>query len=118
MRKSRVRITDINEGIFEELARDQTKFFDNLDILSINVPKWAAVAFIFMRLDRKSIELTFYEDAKDFFMYYTKRLVRRQGDYRVACFSREESEDWRPFIPPTLIGVNLKTKLRSNDNKL
>lgn len=114
MRKSRIKLSEINEEIFEAIVNDPPKFFDNLDTLTITIPKWATIAFLFIRIDKMAVELTFYEDAKDFFLYYTKRIVKRQGDYKVACFSREESEDWRGFIPPTLIGVNLKTKLREN----
>jgi hypothetical protein len=112
MRKSRIKLTEVKEDIFDFVIDSPVKFFSHLDSLRIEIPEWSKVLFLSFKESDLSIEVTFYEDAKDFFLLYTKRIIKRKKYTTFSCFSREESSDWKQFTPPTLIGVNLKTKLR------
>ena len=111
MRKSKIKIGNIEESFFK---LEPAKAIEQLDSLSITLPEWARLILLVLRAEKQTMEASFYEDARDFFLAYTKKVLRNSNvqspDF--ICFSREETGEWKHFIPPTLIGTNLRTKLR------
>ena len=113
MRKSRVKISAVEEKVLADVGRHPAGFFvKSVPTLKITVPDWAMFALLILNYARSGLELCFCEDAKDFFLLYTKKSLRNDdNDIEFVCFKRSE-QDWFLFVPPTLIGTNLKTKIR------
>jgi hypothetical protein len=113
MRKSRTVVKDISEETYSGLSGDPQHFFSTLDILGIASPAWATAMFVFTRPSRRSLDVSFFEEAQDFFIWYSRVLIDRKEDMRVASFNRAIGESvWKIFSPPTLIGIDLQTRLR------
>ncbi len=113
MRKSRIKFTDVNEAVLEVLAAKPESFFEGLEELSIKVPSWSQLLLLVLAPRKRAMEVAFFEEAKEFFLSYTKKVLRyTNSDLNFFCFSREQAKDWKMFVPPTLIGTNLRTKLR------
>lgn len=114
MRKSRTTVAGLTENDKETLS-DPTHLFQTLEKFHVSVPEYAAIAMVTARPDRGSLSSSFFEDPAEFFLHYTKTLVfKRKPEAVIACFSRElGSKIWTKHDPPTLIGVNLETRLRS-----
>lgn len=102
---------ETDAAIYEAIKEDQGITFSTLEKLDIATPTWATMLFLYIREEKPTIDVSFFEDAKDFFLWYSKVLILQGDAVRYAAFARDES-GWQPFSPPTLIGVNLKTKLR------
>jgi len=113
MRKSRIKFNDVDEEVLEAIAKNPDSFFNDLEELSIKVPSWSKLLLVVLSVKKKAMEVDFFEEVKEFFLSYTKKVLRYTStDLNFICFSREQTNDWKLFIPPTLIGTNLKTKLR------
>lgn len=110
MRKSRIKIS-IDKKITALIKKDPDKFFLKLKDLSISIPSWAKLTLLIVH-PGVSAEFDFFEDAKSFFLTYTKRTLKNNSDLKFICLSQEHSSEWKSFIPPTLIGTNLDTKMR------
>jgi hypothetical protein len=114
MRKSKIKINNVDGAFFATLAAEPSQAIARLESISVSLPEWAKLVLFALRADRQSVEVAFFEDARDFFLAYTKKVLRRPDDQQppeFLCVSREGA-DWRNFVPPTLIGTNLKTRLR------
>ena len=108
MRKSRVVITEVDETIFTSVYNTPISIFQHFDKLEVPVFNWSAVIFLIMRNGSK-LDISFFEDAKDYFLWYTR--VSINSSHRFESFIKDNG-NWIIFTPPTLIGPNLKTKLR------
>lgn len=114
MRKSKIKFTSINEEVLDEILIDPESLFGNLEEFSIKVPTWSKLLLVIISFQKGILEANFFEDTQDFFVSYTKKMIRyTDSDLEFICYSREQSDDWRLFSPPTLIGTNLITKLRN-----
>lgn len=109
MRKSRTVVSDADE-VITDFINDHHGAFKLLEKLEIVLPDWAEMLFVFARKDKKRFDVSYFEDAKDFFLWYSKVLIT-QKDLQAISFTRKDAE-WLVFVPPTLIGVNLRTRLR------
>lgn len=107
MRKSRVVVKDIEVG---EVT--PSGVFSFLAEFEVNIPSWATSLFFFIRVQNKSADAAFFEDINDFLVWYSKVLLNRKDDMHVVSFNRDEGKDWVVFVPPTLIGLDLKTRMR------
>lgn len=112
MRKSRIKLMEINEELFNSIASDMSGLGGHLKSLNIKSPEWSKILLFSLKGEDLSVEVVFYEDAKDFFLFYTKKIIKQSDDNVIGCFDRVKDGDWKEFAPPTLIGINLKTKLR------
>lgn len=110
MRKSRVVVKDVDPSLYEQFTVESV--FPLLEKLEISVPSWAAMLFAFIRTEKQSLDVSFFEEAENFFMWYSRVLVGRPEDLKLVSLARNPGKDWLPFAPPTLIGVNIRTKLR------
>lgn len=111
MRKSRFVVRDIEVKLSDNFGLNFSEVADALSKVDITLPSWAAMMFIFVRSNHKSLDVSFFEDSKDFFIWYSKVMIRKPEDLRSASYSKE-GNDWKVFLPPTLIGVHLRTQLR------
>jgi len=113
MKKSRIKFADLDTKLLEDIASTPEFLFDDLEELSVKIPSWSKLLLVVLSIEKKTLEIAFYEEAKEFFLSYTKKVLKySKKDLTYICFSREESEYWKMFSPPTLIGTNLKTRLR------
>ncbi len=86
--------------------------FEKLKLLDIPVPAWADMILVFPNTVKKSLDVSMFEEGKDFFIWYSKVLIKGPGSGKSNCYAKDDVGDWKIFVPPTLIGVNLRTKLR------
>lgn len=103
----------ISDAVYERLAESPLAILDIMGEAEVDVPmpSWAKLLFAFCR-DGGSLDVSFFEDATDFFLWYAKVLVRRKDDMVTASLQQEVSGHWQVFAPPTLVGVNIRTRLR------
>jgi hypothetical protein len=111
MRKSRNVVRDIEDKLAAQLSVNPTEIIDALKGMDIVVPSWASMVFAFVRETKKLIELSCFEDPKDFFLWYSRVMISKPEDMKVVSYSKQDDQ-WKLFLPPTLIGVNLETRLR------
>lgn len=113
MRKSRTVVRDVDVKVSDKTGLNPADIFSSLEKMDIPVPSWAVMMFIFSKEEKKVVDVSFFEDTKEFFLWYSKVLIRSAGsvDLTSASFAKE-GDSWKLFVPPTLIGVNLRTKLR------
>lgn len=113
MRKSRIKLTEVELKLLVTVEEDQNKLFKVLEELAVQVPTWSKLILVVLKVHKLTLDVSYFEDARDFFLSYTKKALRNTDpDVKYLTLSREASDDWKPFVPPTLIGTNLKTKLR------
>jgi hypothetical protein len=112
MRKSRTVVKEVEIEVADQIGLNPNTLFGQLEKYEIAVPTWATMLFVFARSDRKILDVSFFEDTKDFFLWYSKVLIRRVKDVKAASYSKDVTNEWKLFLPPTLIGVNLRTKMR------
>ena len=113
MRKSRIKFAEVDDALMESLSAKPEGFFEHLEELSIKVPSWSKLLLVVLAPHKKGMEVAFFEEAKEFFLSYTKKVLRYSGSsINFICFSCEQSDEWKMFAPPTLIGTNLTTRLR------
>ena len=110
MRKSRFTVVD--GEVHAAVKKEPLAIFDLLEGLSLDDPKWAQMALLYVRKSKETIDISFFEEPKEFFLWYSKVLIVNGDKVFANAFIREDDGTWSPFSPPTLIGVNLKTKLR------
>lgn len=113
MRKSRTVVKDIDAANYATIAADFQSVFSLLESLGVVVPAWATSMLVFTRSDKRYLDVSFFDDTKEFFLWYSRVLIDGADNLRFAAFSREQGKDWKAFVPPTLIGVELRTRLRS-----
>ena len=112
MRKSRTVVKDIEASLYATIATDFLSVFSLLESLDIAVPAWSKTMLAFTRRDKRYLDVSFFEDSKDFFLWYSRVVIDRLEGLRFGAFTREHGNEWKMFVPPTLIGVELKTRLR------
>jgi len=92
-------------GLFE--------FFKKQDIY---VPAWTTMILVFANPFKKTFDVSMFEGAKDFFVWYSKVLIQGPDGLRTISYAKDDvlgnSGEWKLFVPPTLIGVNFRTRLR------
>jgi hypothetical protein len=116
MRKSRTVVKDFDAKIHHLLVESPDRVFDYIEDLELRIPTWAKALVLVVPVDRQCLELVLFEDVQDFFLYYTRRMIDWPSRHRINCFSVDEvTRTWKMFVPPTLIGPNLKTKFRYPD---
>jgi hypothetical protein len=104
-------LTDLDSALFELINKDTSTILSLVSKLQIDIPVWAKMCFAFVWLRAPKIDISWFDEAPQFFLWYSKVLIRSADKIRSASWVREETI-WKPFIPPTLMGVELKTKFR------
>ena len=111
MRKCRFIVTDLPAEIYESVVANHRSIFNHLTTLEIALPTWASMLLLLINNTAPKIDIAAFDNNKDFFSWYGKILANHPDSFTTATFIVEDNE-WRHFMPPTLIGVNLRTKLR------
>jgi len=107
MKKSKVKVDNPDKKIVQGVTKSPLKFFSNLKKLAVSLPTWSK--HILLSFKENCLEIYFFEDTQDFFVFYAKKAIQ-QSNLKFISFVLEDK--WKLFIPPTLIGTNLKTKVR------
>ena len=113
MRKSRIKLNEINNEIIETLIKEPVDLLRHLESVTVLVPKWTTVILIGQNSTKLNLDVMFFEDVKDFFLRYAKTILRKSDEVNLYCFIIKGNY-WTTFDPPTLIGDHLKTRLRPN----
>ena len=111
MRKSRVKLTEIDPTIIQSIAKEPIEIFNQLVPLAITMPSWTNIVFFCQDPSKSNLDIMFFEDVQDFFVRYAKMVIRRPAEVNLFCFINK-GKGWQSFDPPTLIGANLETRLR------
>lgn len=119
MRKSRVTLTDVDdETINDFFTGVKLRNIDLLNVfeaLSVPAPNWAKMLMVASQRSRSVISFFLFESSIDFINSYTKMMLIFGESLDVASFAFEETDgknEWKIYHPPTLIGLNLRTKIR------
>lgn len=111
MKKSKMSVAGL-EGEDRQILFEPNSLFGILQKQKISIPKYASVIMFYSRPEKGSLSILFYENKEEFFGYYTKFLVTsRHPDGIIVCYEKQGNV-WSVSNPPTLIGLNLETKLR------
>jgi hypothetical protein len=110
MRKNRFVLSGTEKTLYTSIVSTPLSFFQSLEQIGTAIPSWCAVILLAARPEFK-LDISYFENAADFFLWYSKISLSREEMERVAAFIQEKN-NWVVFDPPTLIGVDLRTKLR------
>ncbi len=111
MRKSRIKLNEIDPTLLQAISSDPIQLIFNLESLEVAIPKWAILLLVGFNEDLRQLDLMFFEETQDFFLRYAKQAIRRSDQITLHSFMNKEA-GWKVFDPPTLIGSNLQTRLR------
>lgn len=112
-RKTRTSVKDVPDEFLHLKNYEINAVFSHFESNGIQIPAWARFCFVVRRTAKKSYDVTFYENEQEFYVRYSKVLLIANADTTsFLCFARNMDEPWRNFHPPTLIGLDLKTRLR------
>lgn len=110
MRKSQTIIK--GDNFFEKVPTD-IEAFDKLAEDEVPQPTWGLFCFIAMSFKSRIYKVTFFEDSQEFLISYSKFLLLLNHPEHIKIFCYElKNTIWHVYYPPTLIGIDLHTKLR------
>ncbi len=112
MKRRRLQITDVPEEIYASVAEDPLSIFHFLDELQVATPGSAEFMLLCVKLTSPKFDIRFYKNQDDYLTDYTKCLLRGRDDYEFFSFRIEAEEIWDMFLPPPVVGLGIKTKLR------
>lgn len=113
MRKSRIKLYEVDLELLEVITIDPNELIFELDLLEIIIPQWATLMLVGCNLELQCLDFMIFEETQDFFLRYAKQAIENPEDVSFYSFIEKET-GWELFGPPTLIGENLHTRLRSN----
>ena len=108
MRKGRFIISLDEVENFESKPESLLDFLKNSNIIA---PKWANFLFCYLRSDQ-TLDITLFEEMVDYFTWYSKVMLKRNNRSSILVTYSKKDVDCIIYVPPTLISVNLKSKLR------
>jgi hypothetical protein len=111
MRKSRIKLNEIDISILGIIDKEPIEVFQHLESLSIKLPPWATIILLCQQPVKRNLDIMFFEDVQDFFIRYAKTVIRKSPEIDLFCYTNK-GNGWTVFEPPTLIGPNLTTNLR------
>jgi hypothetical protein len=111
-RKTRTTIREVNNGFFELKNAEADKVFECLEKDGVTIPEWAKYCLIVTKKVKSTYDVGFFESEQEFYLRYSKVLViNRSPLTNYMTFSK--IKNWSVFLPPTLIGLDLVTRLRN-----
>lgn len=111
-RKTRTTIRDVKNDFFDIKNTEPDKLFEHLSADGVSVPDWSKYCLLVCRKLKKTYDVGFFEDEQEFYVRYSKVLLMTRSD-AVQFLTFSKTKNWGTFFPPTLIGIELKTKLRN-----
>jgi hypothetical protein len=112
MKKKRVRLKP-SEEIYEEIGQDPLKIFLFFDELEVEVPEEANFMLVCYKTTSPKIDMRMYGDQDEYLGDYTNALLKGRDDYEFYSFRKDEEVDgWELFLPPPVVGLGIKTRLR------
>lgn len=122
MRKSRNIVVDYDESIHDKmLDTNSNAVLEIMLKLGVSVPSWSKVSVIKIDYDKVKTTVVFFESVTDFLLWHSKKIITEdEENYKILIFVRNEENNqcWLPLMPPTLIGVGVKTKVRQKNDDI
>src|SRR5690348_13859556 len=99
MRKSRVTVTDLEEQTISAIKTNPLSIFGDFEKLEIDQPVWSKMMLFFLKKDQPTLDISFFEEPKDFFVWYSKLLISKGSNISLHSFTFENGE-WKSFSAP------------------
>ncbi len=113
MKRRRVQINDIPDDVHTTLLDSPHRILNLLIELNVEIPGKASYILVCLKLTTPKMDVRFYQAQEDFLLDYTKCLLKNRSDWEFHTFRFEEGfEEWEMFLPPPVVGLGLRTKLR------
>jgi len=113
MRRRRIQISPVPEEVYGAVTENPQRVFQFLDELQVEVPPRAEFMLLCMKLTRPKYDIRFYKSQEDYLLDYTSCLLKDRDDYEFHSFRKDpQVEAWEMFLPPPVIGLGIRTRLR------
>lgn len=113
MKRRRIQISPVPTEVYAGVLQNPSRVFQFLDELQIEVPPKAEFMLLCIKLTKEKFDIRLYKDEHQYLTDYTACLMKGRDDYEFHSFRRDVQVDvWEMFLPPPVLGLGLKTKLR------
>jgi hypothetical protein len=113
MKRKRYKINDIPDEIYEGLLESPHRIVNFLYENEITIPEESTYILACIKTKDVKLDVRCYLEQGDFLEDYTRCLMKDRDDYEFYSFHFDsELEEWELFLPPPVVGLGLRTKLR------
>jgi len=112
MRRHRIQLA-VPEEVYAAVNENPLRVFQFLDELQVEVPAKAEFMLLCTKLTKMKYDIRFYKTQEDYLLENTGCLLKDRDDYEFHSFRRDVQADaWEMFLPPPVIGLGIRTRLR------
>jgi hypothetical protein len=103
----------VPEDVYASVTENPSRVFQFMDQLDVEIPGQASFMLLCMKLTAPKYDIRFYGQQEEYLMDYTKCLLKDRDDYEFHSFKKDENlAEWEMFLPPPVIGLGIRTRLR------
>lgn len=113
MKKKKVIMKGVPEELHRLVIENPLRIIQVIHDTETPMPDEATHLLLCIKLTTPKFDLRFYETQEDFLLDYTGCLLKNRDDYEFHVFRAAENIGWEMYMPPPIIGLGVKTKLRS-----
>jgi hypothetical protein len=104
---------DVPDEIYQTVAENPIRILKVLRDTETPIPDATEFMLLCLKVTAPKFDIRFYAAQEDFLLDYTACLLRDRDDYDFHVFRSTGKSGWEFFLPPPIVGVGLKTRLRS-----
>lgn len=114
MKRKRFNIHPVADETYAQVLDNPAKVFQAIEDSQIEIPESATFLLFCLKLTKPKFDLRFFETQDDYLLDYTGCLLKDRDDYEFHSFRRdgEVNDVWEMFLPPPVVGLGIRTRLR------
>lgn len=113
MKRKKVIMKDVPEELHQLVLDNPLRIINILNDTKTPIPNGSLYILLCVKLTVPKFDVRFYENQEDFLLDYTGCLLKNRDDYEFYVFRAAENIGWEMYLPPPIVGLGLKTKLRT-----
>lgn len=110
--KRRRHKVEIPDELWAEIAENPQVLFRHLIDMEAEPPQGAERMMLCLKTTAPRLEIRYYRDDEQFLLDYTKQIIRDREEWEFHAFRLAEDEVWEIFLPPPVVGLGIRTRLR------
>jgi hypothetical protein len=100
----------VPDDSYQEIGDNPITVFRFLKESNIDISEKSDFVLLCYKITFPKIDIRFFEGQEQYLDSYTKCLLKAREDYEFYSFRKDD--DWELFLPPPVVGLGIKTKLR------
>lgn len=113
MKKKKVIMKDVPEELHQLVLENPLRIMNVLRDTKTPIPEGSSYFLLCIKLTIPKFDIRFYESQEDFLLDYTFLLLKNRDDYEFHVFRAAGDIGWDLYLPPPIVGLGLKTRLRT-----